>query len=271
MNPGRSGSDKEIQAMTCNQKEDRTLLKRLTTIDMEEQYSMKLLDVKHRQIKTKQNRLRSRVNKITSKLPANQIAEFRTQEEQGRFRQEYNPIAASGAQRIAAASKRLKLQSERDRMKSGRCSFSERKSLQRAREAEFQPVTPRRPMSARVCIATAAEADTSKDVPRCDTARDAIPKEIHEEGAWATKFVFIWIGCDVLTWTTLLVDQTLSWLNSVLGQSSGRIGSKAASTVIFRFSHMPTATANQSCLVTDLVVNHLGLGCLYNGRIKVKA
>ena len=105
------GSDKVIQAWTSNAKENRVLEKKLQTLHLEQDYAIKLLDLRSREVKVNNKRLKGRVSKIKSYLTPEEITELRTLELEGKLKPEYNQVRVNGATRIAAAAKRLKMDS----------------------------------------------------------------------------------------------------------------------------------------------------------------
>ncbi|CAH1796919.1 unnamed protein product [Owenia fusiformis] len=103
------GSDKQITAVTQNLKEDQVLEKTMQMLDLEESYAIKLLELDHRIVRVNYKRLKNKVGKIKSHLTPEQVAEIRGIEHEGKLSQGYTSINLSGAIKIAAAAKRLKL------------------------------------------------------------------------------------------------------------------------------------------------------------------
>ena len=68
--PHASKNDKEVNAVIFNMKEQRCLLKNLTTLDAEASYSLKLIDLNNRGIKMFYKRFKDKVNKIKSTYKA---------------------------------------------------------------------------------------------------------------------------------------------------------------------------------------------------------
>ena len=92
-----------------NQKEDRMLQKTIQTLELEKTFSMKLHDLERKQMRVGQKRMRNRVKTIRTHLQREDIERMQMQELQGRFRPEYTPMTSTGAVRIVAATRRLKL------------------------------------------------------------------------------------------------------------------------------------------------------------------
>ncbi len=105
------GSDKDVQAWTNNAKEKRVLEKKLQTISLEEDYAIKLLELSSREVKVNNKRLKGKVSKIKSYLSPDEIIELRNLDLEGKLKAEYNQVNVNGAIRIAAAAKRLKMDS----------------------------------------------------------------------------------------------------------------------------------------------------------------
>ncbi|XP_064649650.1 uncharacterized protein LOC135501451 [Lineus longissimus] len=103
------GSDKEVAAVTFNLKEQRCLEKTMQTLDLEESYARKLLELDQRIVRVNYKRLRDRVQKIKSNLKPAEIAEIRTLEVDGKFKPQNSAVNLSSALKIASAARRLKL------------------------------------------------------------------------------------------------------------------------------------------------------------------
>ena len=103
------GSDKEVQAVTVNIKEDRILEKTMQTLRLEEDYAMKLLELDSREVKINNRRLKNRVARIKSHLTAADILELRALELEGKLKPLCTGVSVNGATRIAAAARRLGL------------------------------------------------------------------------------------------------------------------------------------------------------------------
>ena len=108
--PHASKNDKEVNAVIFNMKEQRCLLKNLTTLDAEASYSLKLIDLNNRGIKMFYKRFKDKVNKIKSHLQSDEIAHLKILDATGEMRELVKPLNITGALRIADAEKRLKLQ-----------------------------------------------------------------------------------------------------------------------------------------------------------------
>jgi len=109
--PGRRKMDKEITAMAHNVKEKRCLEKSMVTLDLEKTYSMKLINLDHRGIKLSYKRLKDKVSKIKSHLSTDEIVTLKQLEADGKLKNTSNTVNLGSALKIAAAAKRLKLQS----------------------------------------------------------------------------------------------------------------------------------------------------------------
>lgn len=109
--PGRRKMDKEMTAMAHNVKEKRCLVKSMQTLDLEKTYSMKLINLDHRGIKLSYKRLKDKVSKIKSHLTTDEIVNLKQLEADGKLRNTSNTVNLGSALKIAAAAKRLKLQS----------------------------------------------------------------------------------------------------------------------------------------------------------------
>lgn len=179
------GSDKEIQAICMLQKEQRLLEKRDAALKLEQEYSLKLIELSSREVKLSQRRLKTNVGKIKSYLSAEEIKTFRQQELQGKFKPEINTVNVSGAFTIAAAAKRLKLQSDQRMAANG--LDSDGKPIQsqgKKRQKEFverltRSAPPRRWKGSSTTIATeiptAPHSQPARSLKRsktCSTFRD---------------------------------------------------------------------------------------------------
>lgn len=109
--PGRRKMDKEVTAMAHNVKEKRCLEKSMHTLDLEKTYSMKLINLDHRGIKLSYKRLKDKVSKIKSHLSTDEIVTLKQLEADGKLKNTSNTVNLGSALKIAAAAKRLKLQS----------------------------------------------------------------------------------------------------------------------------------------------------------------
>lgn len=109
--PGRRKMDKEITAMAHNVKEKRCLEKSMVTLELEKTYSMKLINLDHRGIKLSYKRLKDKVSKIKSHLSTDEIVTLKQLEADGKLKNTSNTVNLGSALKIAAAAKRLKLQS----------------------------------------------------------------------------------------------------------------------------------------------------------------
>ena len=105
----KHGSNKEVQAVTFNLKQQRLLEKTLQTIELEESYAIKLLQLDDREVRLRQNNLKSRVSKIKSHLEPKDVKEIRELEMQGKLKPMYNSLNTNSALRIAATAKRLNM------------------------------------------------------------------------------------------------------------------------------------------------------------------
>ncbi|XP_005094512.2 uncharacterized protein LOC101849039 [Aplysia californica] len=108
---GRSRHDKEMSAVTFNLKEQRVLEKSLQTLKLEESYALKLLELDNKVIKVRYRKLKDRVSRIKSHLPADDINKFRELDAKGKMKPLYGNMSLSSAIKIAAASRRLNLNS----------------------------------------------------------------------------------------------------------------------------------------------------------------
>lgn len=109
--PGRRKIDKEVTAMAHNVKEKRCLEKSMHTLDLEKTYSMKLINLDHRGIKLSYKRLKDKVSRIKSHLTTDEIVNLKQLEADGKLKNTSNTVNLGSALKIAAAAKRLKLQS----------------------------------------------------------------------------------------------------------------------------------------------------------------
>ena len=117
-------SDKEVNAFKSNMKEQRCLSKSLSILDAEASYSVKLLELDCRSIRTFYKRFRNKVTKIKSKLSTEQISDFKDMEERGILKLPTTPVNLSGALRIADATKRLKLNHQERKSNNARKAIS---------------------------------------------------------------------------------------------------------------------------------------------------
>ncbi len=62
MGDRQSATTREVQAMIFNLKEQRMLDKKMQTLSLEQDYSMKLIGLGNRQVKIGHKRLKSKVN-----------------------------------------------------------------------------------------------------------------------------------------------------------------------------------------------------------------
>lgn len=104
------GSDRDFMAIVVNLKEQRCLQKCLQTINMEQTYATKILDLDHRILKIYFKRLKEKVSRIRSNLSAEEILNLKKLETEGRLKASYIPVASNSSLKIAAAYRRLKLQ-----------------------------------------------------------------------------------------------------------------------------------------------------------------
>lgn len=125
--PHASKNDKEVNAVIFNMKEQRCLLKNLSTLDAEASYSLKLIDLNNRGIKLFYKRFKDKVNKIKSHLQSDEIAHLKILDATGEMRELVKPLNITGALRIADAEKRLKLQG-RDNQRMSRSAMYRKSS-----------------------------------------------------------------------------------------------------------------------------------------------
>ncbi|XP_041361579.1 uncharacterized protein LOC121377584 [Gigantopelta aegis] len=104
----RPGRDREMAAVTFNQKEQRCLERAMKTLHLEYCYQLKLLDLDHRVIRVNYKRLKDKVTKIKSYLSAEEIHSLRKLDSEGKIKLTCNSVNLSGTLKIAAAAKRLK-------------------------------------------------------------------------------------------------------------------------------------------------------------------
>ena len=97
-------------AIVVNLKEQRCLQKCLQTIDMEQTYATKILDLDHRILKIYFKRLKEKVSRIRSNLSTEEILYLKKLETEGKLKASYIPVASNSSLKIAAAYRRLKLQ-----------------------------------------------------------------------------------------------------------------------------------------------------------------
>ena len=134
-----------MQAIRCNQQEQRVLAKTLQTLELEEAYSLKLLQVDHRQLRLQQRNLKQRVGLIHSHLNTKDIADMRGQEADGSWEPPRTPVNISGTMRIAAAARRLNLNADRQRAKARSAALAG--GAARSRDFHRNPL-PVRPITA---------------------------------------------------------------------------------------------------------------------------
>lgn len=99
----------EISAMKFNLKEERCLKKNLQLLDVEEDYSLTLINLDNRGVKMYQKRLKDKVAKIKSNLTPTEITEFQKLEEAGKLKGIYPSVTPNLQGRITAEAKRLNL------------------------------------------------------------------------------------------------------------------------------------------------------------------
>ncbi|KAK0051291.1 hypothetical protein Bpfe_019237 [Biomphalaria pfeifferi] len=109
---GRTVHDREMSAVMYNLKEQRVLEKSLQTLDLEQSYAIRLLELDNRIIKVKYKKLKEKVSKIKSYLEPDDINELQSLEGQGKLKPLYGDCSGS-AIKIAAASRRLNLGNSR--------------------------------------------------------------------------------------------------------------------------------------------------------------
>ena len=100
---------KEVQAVTFNLNQRRLLEKTLHTIELEESYAIKLLQLDDREVRLRQNNLKNRVSKIKSYLEPKDVKEIRELDMQGKLKPMYNSVNTNSALRISATARRLKM------------------------------------------------------------------------------------------------------------------------------------------------------------------
>jgi len=108
-------NDNEKAAIRYKQKHQRTLEKSMKTLDLEKTYSLKLLDLDHRIVRVNYKHLKDKVSRIRSNLSAHEITHLKDLEASGRMKSYSNTMNLSSALKIAAAAKRLKLQTPQKR------------------------------------------------------------------------------------------------------------------------------------------------------------
>ena len=112
-------SPKELTAVIVNLKEARFLEKSVQTLSLEESYASKLLDLNSKVVKFNYRRLKNNVNKIQSYLKPEEIKTMKSLEVEGRFNSAHPRICSSSSStKIAAARRRLNLNSYRRRAQS---------------------------------------------------------------------------------------------------------------------------------------------------------
>ncbi|ESO92653.1 hypothetical protein LOTGIDRAFT_233086 [Lottia gigantea] len=105
----RYARGKEVGAVAFNIKEQKFLEKTMQTIEIERNYSLKLLDLNHRIVRVNHKKLKDRVGRIQSHLKADEIQELRDKEATGDLKISSNCINLGSARKIASAAKRLHL------------------------------------------------------------------------------------------------------------------------------------------------------------------
>ena len=109
------GTDKEVQAVTVNLKEQQHLEKKLQTLSIEETYAVKLLELNNRITKVGNEKRKGRITKIKSHLTVEEIMQMRKLELKGGLKPMFTSVNFSNASKIDAAHKRLKLETEREK------------------------------------------------------------------------------------------------------------------------------------------------------------
>lgn len=125
--------------MIVNLKEARILDKAVQTLSLEESYATKLLDLNNKMVRFRYGRLKSGVGKIKSNLRPEDIAALRTLEVEGRFKPETPTVSSSSCSKIAAAARRLKLNSYRR-------TSSAAPRLEKPRQTAAEPRDDQKPM-----------------------------------------------------------------------------------------------------------------------------
>ncbi|KAH9500054.1 hypothetical protein Btru_076488 [Bulinus truncatus] len=109
---GKSVNDREMAAVMYNLKEQRVLEKSLQTLELEQSYAIRLLELDNRIVKVKFKKLKEKVSRIKSYLEPDDITELQELELQGKLRPLYGDCSGS-AIKIAAATRRLNLSNSR--------------------------------------------------------------------------------------------------------------------------------------------------------------
>lgn len=104
-------SDKEIKAMTLNQKEDRVLAKTFDTLELERKFAENVLNLRLRTIKSNYRHLKDKVSKIKSQLTPEEITVYRQLEQEGLMKP-MTTLNLNAAMKIAVATKRLNVYPE---------------------------------------------------------------------------------------------------------------------------------------------------------------
>ena len=99
----------EVSAMKFNLKEERCLKKNLQLLDVEEDYSLTLINLDNRGVKMYQQRLKDKVAKIKSNLTPTEITEFQKLDEAGKLKGIFPSVTPNLQARITAEAKRLNL------------------------------------------------------------------------------------------------------------------------------------------------------------------
>lgn len=87
----------------------------MQTLQLEKDYSIKLLNLDHRIVKVNYKRLKEKVSRIKSNLNADEISTLKDLDAKGKLKTYSNAVNLSSALKIAAAAKRLKLQGQPQR------------------------------------------------------------------------------------------------------------------------------------------------------------
>lgn len=99
----------EVSAMKFNLKEERCLKKNLQLLDVEEDYSLTLINLDNRGVKLYQQKLKDKVAKIKSNLTPTEITEFQKLDEAGKLKGIFPSVTPNLQGRITAEAKRLNL------------------------------------------------------------------------------------------------------------------------------------------------------------------
>lgn len=84
----------------------------MQTLQLEKDYSVKLLNLDHRIVRVNYKRLKEKVSRIKSNLNAEEISDLKELDAKGKLKSYTNTVNLSSALKIAAAAKRLKLQGQ---------------------------------------------------------------------------------------------------------------------------------------------------------------